>query len=382
MINSTAKPALKAKRRLVKKTPGKKAKRGACLRAKQANSKLSNFSASYYTCPSASSSNDAVAVIATAWVENVVTRDWVPQRTKKDGDGNADLATPCDRFDISGTTGVNELVLRHGTMSASELRTSRRPALFQRVLRGRTQVNAKQSYCAASSPPQFLLERYLSNLVRAVVHPLHNFLQCHHGLHNADEVQVMLMPKDGPIAVADRVATASTSSDSTRTATSSPLRRCYVATNNETLTEGSLQSAVRGWGVAGVFQISDFVLVQGEKGQHAEQKLLSFLRGRILSSRQPCLGGSALTAKEKALVVGERLPCVACRLFAILYEDISVLLPSHGHMYLSTIAPSLAALESSTATALEEKREIIKAYGSPAAAAKLLLSSSHQRVLR
>ncbi|CAJ1033583.1 hypothetical protein, conserved [Leishmania lindenbergi] len=258
---------------------------------------------------------------------------------------------PFDRYDLAGTANINELVLRHGTMKTSDLKTTRHPVLYQRVGR---------AHDCSSSP--FMLDRYLSNLVRALVHPLHNYLQCHHSLHNADEVQVMLMPKDGPIALADRTATPPRFSS--YPGGSSALRRCYVATNNETLTQENLQAAVAGWGVAAVFQIGEFVLVTGKKGCHAEQKLLDHLETQVLSHTAP----SALpSANQKALIVGERLPCVACRLFAIEFESVAVLLPSHGHFY-----PSAApAGEGAPAGA-----------GTPGAAAALLLASGCRRVLR
>ncbi|KPA81156.1 macrophage migration inhibitory factor-like protein [Leptomonas pyrrhocoris] len=269
-------------------------------------------------------------------------------------------------------------------MPSTDLRTSRRPVLFQKVSHhGAAQKNAKQQRSTQLLNSLFVLDRYLSNLVRALVHPLHNFLQCHHGLHNADEVQVMLMPKDGPVAAADRAVESDLTSSTPRKVTnSSTLRRCYVATNNETLSEASLRNAVQDWGVAGVFQISEFVLVRGAKGQHAEQKLLEYLRTCILSTTVLHVNDAALTADQKALVVGERLPCVACRLFAIPYEDVSVLLPSHGHMYLSTISPSLMALKASITTTEKSKDVVRCAYGNPIVAAKLLLAAGHRRVLR
>ncbi|KPI89516.1 hypothetical protein ABL78_1392 [Leptomonas seymouri] len=318
----------------------------------------------------------------TAWSASTITPFWVPQCSKKGKGANASTI-PCDRFDIAGTTDVNELVLRHGTTPSSDLKASRRPVLFKRVSQRGAAHSPTQQKPAELLNSLFVLDRYLSNLVRALVHPLHNFLQCHHGLHNADEVQVMLMPKNGPIAAADCAVKSNAASLTPSKATSgTTLRRCYVATNNETLTVDSLQNAVQGWGMAGVFQISEFVLVRGSEGQHAEQKLLEYLRTRILSPAALHFSDKVLTSDQKALVVGERLPCAACRLFAIPYEDVSVLLPSHGHMYLSTIAPSLAALESNKATTEKGKKVVRSAYMNPAVAAKLLLSESHQRVLR
>ena len=337
--------------------------------------------------PSLCSSNRE-GVSTAAWTCTLGVRDWVPQRTTKGGEAR-DLDVPCDRFDIAGTTHVNELVLRHGTMSSSTLKLSPHPVLFKKLSRRQVPSKLQQRTSAAAaspSPSPFMLERYLFNLVRALVHPLHNFLQCHHGLHNADEVQVMLMPKEGPIAAADRAIDSDPNAIVARSGgcDSSMFRRCYVATNNETLTQDSLQRAVHQWGVAGVFQISEFVLVRGVKGQHAEQKLLGHLRSRIFTSAKfplhTCDFVSA--ADQKALVVGERLPCAACRLFAVLFEDVAVLLPSHGHMYLSTFLPSLAALESSNAATEKAKKQIRHAFANPGAAAQLLLSSAHQRVLR
>lgn len=321
----------------------------------------------------------------TAWSLGTPHRHWVPQRTHRARNGatTAADATP-DRFDVVGTTGVNELVLRHGTMPSSDLKNSVCPVLFSKASPRRqstheTRPNTEPTTAASSQgpSPSFSLDRYLSNLVRALVHPLHNFLQCHHRLHNADEVQVMLMPRDGPLAAAEASVEA--------TAHAASFRRCYIATNHETLTEAGLQAAVRGWGVAGVFQISEFVLVRGEKGRHAEQKLLEHLRRRLPAfSAAASRGGHGgrLTADQKALVVGERLPCVTCRLFATFFEDVAVLLPSHGHMYLSTIPLSLNALESSTCIAEEDKAVVRGAYADPAKAARLLLAAQHRRVLR
>ncbi|CBZ29980.1 hypothetical protein, unknown function [Leishmania mexicana MHOM/GT/2001/U1103] len=270
---------------------------------------------------------------------------------------------PFDRYDLAGTANINELVLRHGTMKTSDLKTTRHPALYQRV---------RRPHDRSSSP--FMLDRYLSNLVRALVHPLHNYLQCHHSLHNADEVQVMLIPKDGPIALADKAAVPSRSSSSH--GGSGALRRCYVATNNETLTPESLQAAVADWGVAGVFQIGEFVLVTGEKGCHAEKKLLEHLETKVLSHAAPPV---LPTADQKALIVGERLPCVACRLFAIAFESVAVLLPSHGHLYLSTIA---AGVETHAAAKSGKTKDINAMLASPAVAAALLLAPKNRRALR
>lgn len=337
-----------------------------------------------------SPSEEAESAQRAAWSLHAQLLHWVPHITQKGPETSA-VDPSCDRFDMVGTTGVNELVLRHGTLPSSDLRISRYPVLFRRLHQRGKNLHAAGPAPAAAGPSSgssshFSLDRYLSNLVRALVHPLHNFLQCHHGLHNADEIQVMLMPKDGPLAAAEgaRVSAAAPRKEGVRSGTSS-LRRCYVATNNETVTEDGLQDAVRGWGVAGVFQISEFVLVRGEKGRHAEQKLLDHLRAHILPPFSPPArhrDDSGLMPAQKALVVGERLPCVACRLFATLYEDVAVLLPSHGHMYLSTIAPSLAALAASSSIAEEGKKVVRGAYADPAVAAKLLLSPHPQRVLR
>ncbi|KAG5495148.1 hypothetical protein JKF63_02202 [Porcisia hertigi] len=300
-------------------------------------------------------------VLIAAWNSSAAKHGWEPQYTKGHCErGPADASF--DRYDVAGTTNINELVLRHGTMRTSDLKTTRHPALYQRV--GKLQNRS-------DSP--FMLDRYLSNLVRALVHPLHNYLQCHHGLHNADEVQVMLMPKDGPIALADR--TSAPPCHASSLGGSSALRRCYVATNNETLTQKSLQEAVADWGVAEVFQIGEFVLVTGEKGCHAEQKLLRHLRLQVL--RRAALPVLA-TADQKALVVGERLPCVACRLFAIAFEPVAVLLPSHGHFYLSTIPSPGVETHASAKTG----EDINAMFANPAVAAALLLAPGGRRVLQ
>ncbi|GET91929.1 hypothetical protein, unknown function [Leishmania tarentolae] len=307
----------------------------------------------------AADTRDAVSAV---WNASAAKHGWESQHTKVHCEGGT-AGKPFDRYDLAGTTNINELVLRHGTMKSSDLKTTRHPVLYQRV-RGR--------HDRSSSP--FMLDRYLSNLVRALVHPLHNYLQCHHSLHNADEVQVMLMPKDGPIALADRAVVSSRSPSPH--GGSSALRRCYVSTNNETLTQESLQAAVTNWGVAGVFQIGEFVLVTGEKGRHAEQKLLEHLETKILSHMTPSV---LPTADQRALIVGERLPCVACRLFAIAFESVAVLLPSHGHLYLSTIA---AGVENDAAAESGKTKDINAMISSPAAAAALLLSPKHRRVLQ
>ncbi|KAK7202025.1 OTT_1508-like deaminase [Novymonas esmeraldas] len=300
--------------------------------------------------------NDAVdseQAVSALWSVTAADHGWEPQRTKALRQAHA-ADCPFDRYDVAGTADINELVLKHGTMATSDLKTTRRPVLYHRLA---------GKHACSSSP--FLLDRYLSNLVRALVHPLHNFLQCHHSLHNADEVQVMLMPREGPIAEADR-----RSHPFASPANGTAARRCYIATNNETLTEGSLQAAVADWGVAGVFQISEFKLVTGEKGRHAEQKLLEHLQTEILPRGTT---PAPPTADQKALIVGERLPCVVCRLFAVAYESVAVLLPSHGHLYLSTLH---AAAESRAAHNVKD------VLASPGAAAALLLAPPHRRVLR
>ncbi|KAG5469100.1 hypothetical protein LSCM4_02496 [Leishmania orientalis] len=308
----------------------------------------------------AADTRDAVSAV---WCASAAKHGWEPQRTKAHRQ-KCEAGMSFDRYDLAGTANINELVLRHGTMKTSDLKTTRHPVLYERV---------KKPLNRLSSP--FMLDRYLSNLVRALVHPLHNYLQCHHSLHNADEVQVMLMPKDGPIALADRATVPSRPPPPPGAC--SALRRCYVATNNETLTQESLQAAVADWGVAGVFQIAEFVLVTGEKGCHAEQKLLVHLQTQVLSHAAPPV---LPTADQKALIVGERLPCVACRLFAIAFESVAVLLPSHGHLYLSTIP---AAGDETDAPAKDSQTSRVTALlASPAVAAERLLSPGRQRVLR
>ncbi|KAG5469803.1 hypothetical protein CUR178_01942 [Leishmania enriettii] len=306
---------------------------------------------------------DTRDTVSAVWCASAAKHGWEPQRTK----AHRQKGMPgmsFDRYDLAGTANINELVLRHGTMKKSDLKTTRYPALYERVKKPRNRLSS-----------HFMLDRYLSNLVRALVHPLHNYLQCHHSLHNADEVQVMLMPKDGPIALADRTTVPSRPPPPPRG--SSALRRCYVATNNETLTQESLQAAVADWGVAGVFQIAEFVLVTGEKGCHAEQKLLVHLQTQVLSHAAPPV---LSTSDQKALIVGERLPCVACRLFAIAFESVAVLLPSHGHLYLSTIP---AAGDETDAPAGGGGINCVAALlASPAVAAARLLSPGRQRVLR
>lgn len=320
-----------------------------------------------------------------------------------------------ERFDVAGTTDTNELILRHQCSKTSEWKTEASPILFHRISSfSACSQSRKRPRSPGSKEVQFSVDRFLFNTVQALAHPLHNYLQCYLGLHNADEIQLMLMPRDGPIAEADTLtrqrvgglsgAAGKNSNSPVRKGTLPSRRHCYVATNNETVSDEALQAAVKGWGTPSVFQINGFTMVRGEKGRHAEQKLLEHLISildvnskkikRPVSSRKgevPSYLGD-LPASQRALILGERLPCVACRIFSIPFEPFAVLLPSHGHMYLSTVAYMLRTWDLYTTKQKGSKARSIRRVGgiemidfqlylSPASVLKLLRVPGRGRLL-
>lgn len=146
------------------------------------------------------------------------------------------------------------------------------------------------------------IDRFTYNVSQFFVHPLHNFLQHYFGLHNGDEIQVLVYPLN------------------------EGRRRCYLATNQEGVTQEHIDAAITNWKVASVFKIESITVVDGEKGRHAEQKLMELARSRGVE-----------TDTEKPIIVGERLPCVACKVFSRGFEKFVKMPPTHGHLYFSTI---------------------------------------------
>ena len=266
--------------------------------------------------------------------------------TKPDAAGTS-TRTRSDRFNFPGSACVNELVLRNVAASKQPDQPSRS---IRRVLT--PAVTRKNGSGAVGSPDlisvprgPLKLDRTLFNLVRTLVHPLHNFLQQSHGLHNEDELQVMLIPAATTAAASGPGAT-------------TVRRRGYVATNQESLTQGTLDNATKDWGVLSTLRIDSLEVVHGEKGRHAEQKLIDYFmkltatRAKALRSRVRGISGDgwdsslavdfkgvASSEASSVVVVGERLPCAACRLYAAVTgaDRHLAILPSHGHMYLSTL---------------------------------------------
>ncbi|EPY33911.1 macrophage migration inhibitory factor-like protein [Strigomonas culicis] len=204
----------------------------------------------------------------------------------------------------------------------------------------------------------------------------------------------MLMPRQGPIAAAERAYRRGSSAAASRKRAredvldTTALRHCYVATNKETLTEEALASAIAGWGSPGVFQIDGFTLVRGAAGRHAEVKLLEFLVEEILSlppSSQTPHFLERLPTEERVLVVGERFPCVACRVMAVPYEGYAQLLPSHGHFYVSTVLTEMAHACTSSNGATRRGKDTEKAarcLASPAAVHTQLLGKKGRVLLK
>ncbi|CCW59665.1 unnamed protein product [Phytomonas sp. EM1] len=322
------------------------------------------------------------------------TGNWVPNRhykaffqTSNKDSAHSSTSTPTctfDRYDLAGTSEINELVLKHMAMK------ERDPVIHANRFKRIASPDKRE-------PVMFKLNAYCFNFVRSLVHPLHNFLQYHYDLHNADELEVMLMPCKGPLAEADaryhchlgcKTPTGRKGGSTTRAIelglqqravrsgdASLKGRHCYVATNNETLSDDNLAAAVRNWGVSRVFGISAFTMLRtGAIGRHAEQKLLEFLFSEILPHAAPEFLLSSrkenLLPMEKALVIGERLPCAVCKLFARRYEPYAQMLPSHGHLYLSTVCTTL-----SFDSSLEEL------LLSPASAASILMEKGSGRCL-
>jgi hypothetical protein len=157
------------------------------------------------------------------------------------------------------------------------------------------------------------LDSFLVTVVRLLVHPLHNFLQYHHGLDNEDEIQLMLVP----------ILTEQYRFDA------------FFASNADRITQTNVRRAVKGWGVMLQLKIRSVKVVRGSHGEHAEQKLLVYLRSVLRYD------GS----RGRALIVGERLPCAVCKLFSVPFEDIAKLFPSHGHFYVKVVAKAKALLE-------------------------------------
>ncbi|CAD2222215.1 macrophage migration inhibitory factor-like protein [Angomonas deanei] len=254
----------------------------------------------------------------------------------------------------------NELVLKHQPLDG---KSGQSDSLFDFRIRD-------DSTCA--------LHRYTYNLVKALVHPLHNFLQHHDpNRHNADEIQVMLMPTAGYIA--EKAAALQQKSNSLKRPRHPPPpprvqgRHCYIATNQESLTAETLERAVAGWGVLGVFQISGCSVVHGTPGRHAELKLMEFLANDILQLNVKTWGTNRhplrkkLPEAHKPIITGERLPCAVCRIAATQYECISRILPSHGHLYFSTIEQEIEKAEG------EEKELAKRILLNPEQSSKVLL---------
>ena len=203
---------------------------------------------------------------------------------------------PLNRFDFVGTTDGNELV-KH------------RPQLRTIALDNNAHTPGRKRR-KPTAPKTKRTAEWIFNFSQFFVRPLHNFLQYHFGLDNEDEIQLMVMPRR-------------------KTDDANAWMDVFFATNSDTVTQETLDQAVADWKVMGVYRVRSLTVVTGDGGRHAEQKLLDHF---LVMEREYDF------TEERAVLIGERLPCVACRIFAIPFEDRVTILPSHGHLYISTVA--------------------------------------------
>ena len=290
------------------------------------------------------------------------------------------------RFDVPGCADVNELVKYHHPATARK-KLSTRPSFAHKPIRNTLQQDKASQDAHAS------ISGWSFNFAKFFVHPLHNFLQAHFGLDNGDEIQLMVMPRtaSSPVLL-DSFPVLSNNDHHTTTATM--LHDVYFASNSERITQDALNSCTQNWKLLSVYKIRPPLrVVHGEAGRHAEQKLLEYLPliGRRYGIKEhriaqhhdmnklasaACNASNPFTATHagapprhrtqhqvvsasdaekkkhesgttrRALIIGERLPCVACRIFAVQYEEIAEVFPSHGHLYLSTIpfTPGFASI--------------------------------------
>eukprot|EP00672_Neobodo_designis_P018917 CAMPEP_0174854054 /NCGR_PEP_ID=MMETSP1114-20130205/29835_1 /TAXON_ID=312471 /ORGANISM="Neobodo designis, Strain CCAP 1951/1" /LENGTH=329 /DNA_ID=CAMNT_0016088727 /DNA_START=49 /DNA_END=1038 /DNA_ORIENTATION=+ len=202
---------------------------------------------------------------------------------------------PCpddpERFDFPGTSDRNELLRYHRrTVSDGKHRT--------RVVS-----------CVGRDRATFVAQ---------FVHPLHSFLQQRNGLNTADELQILVAPIMRPTSAVP------TKRDGTDSGASWDI---FLATNSERTTQADIDGAITGWAAVPQLRVRRVIVIGGAPGRHAEQKLLEFAATNLSADRQ-----------RGAFVVGERLPCVACRAFATAFEHVADVAPSHGHFYLSTVS--------------------------------------------
>ena len=199
-----------------------------------------------------------------------------------------------DRFDFPGTSDRNELYRYHpGDPSAHH-----------------TQLPGG-SPCDNKLRAQFAAQ---------FVHALHNILQRTCGLNNADELQALVVAvhRDG--------------GEQGR-----PEYDVYLASNTDATTQRDVDAATVNWTAMKQLRVRKVTVVNGVPGRHAEQKLLEFAASGGLSPSLRRGGGGTKRHQPLPLLVGERLPCVACRVFAVPFERSVDVGPSHGHFYLSTV---------------------------------------------
>ena len=273
-----------------------------------------------------------------------------------------------DRYNFPGCGEINEFVLKNRAgaklVPGQLTRSNHRVVTPLTARKGAVAPGAMVSVKVPKAPS--LLDRSQWNLVKSFVHPLHNFLQQQEALHNEDELQVLMLPAEDEYGVKSKKQNTGG-------------RVVFVATNQESLTQEGLEKATAGWGVLSTLRITSMSVIHGEKGRHAEQKLIDFYmstykkkdwanvlrnckrlegqekRGEKKDAAEvsetpeaasveddhylPFVAFEGVTSgTDSAIIVGERLPCVACRLYAAVtgVDKHVAILPTHGHLYLAT----------------------------------------------
>eukprot|EP00658_Telonema_sp_P-2_P000820 TRINITY_DN10298_c0_g2_i1.p1 TRINITY_DN10298_c0_g2~~TRINITY_DN10298_c0_g2_i1.p1 ORF type:complete len:350 (+),score=114.21 TRINITY_DN10298_c0_g2_i1:315-1364(+) len=282
-----------------------------------------------------------------------------------------------DRYNFPGCGEINEFVLKNRAgaklVPGQQTRSNHRVVTPLTARKGAVAPGAMVSVKVPKAPS--LLDRAQWNLVKSFVHPLHNFLQQQECLHNEDELQVLMLPAEDEYGVKSKKHTAG--------------RVVFLATNQESLTQEGLDKATAGWGVLSTLHITSMSVIHGEKGRHAEQKLIDFYmstykkkdwanvlknvkrlegqekRGEKKETAEvadtpvaasveddhylPFVAFEGVTSgTDSAVIVGERLPCVACRLYAAVtgVDRHVAILPTHGHLYLATFEHTPACVTS------------------------------------
>ena len=204
--------------------------------------------------------------------------------------------------------------------------------------------------------------KFVWNFSQFFVRPLHNFFQQqqqqqHSSLKsfqkdNADEIQIMLIPIGSRYFKIPQ--------EDHHHSSSSPKFHCFVATNSEQLNQKHIDEAFSKLKIGDVYKIKMPVrVVHGEKGRHAEQKLIDYLSLMIKNNKNKNMN-SNIPEAEKAIIVGERLPCAACRAFIALADVAKyVVVPkSHGHLYVDKTLP-LTPLEEKGIKTIEELHAVL-----------------------